>query len=118
MQEKMCRGKSCGIDSDLISLAVCHNREMASHQKNPQLISDLEDFLKTTIISLNPEPISKRGQPRILPALALWAGMLVAVLRGFNSQLELWRLLSSQGLWDFPKFTISDDAVYKRLKKA
>ena len=33
------------------------------------------------------------GRPRVLPAMALWAGLLVCVLRGFGSQLAVWRLL-------------------------
>jgi Transposase DDE domain len=91
---------------------------MASHQKDTQLINDLEGFIQNVITHLNPEPAKTRGQPRILPALALWSGILVAVIRGFNAQLEIWRLLTQQGLWDFPRFTIGDDAVYKRLKNA
>ena len=38
-----------------------------------------------------------------LPALALWAGLLVCVLRGFASQLDLWRLLTLGQLWDYPR---------------
>ena len=82
------------------------------------ITQQLEDFLKTVITDLNPEPAHTRGKPRTLPALALWAGLLVCVARGFSAQLELWRLLTSQGLWYFPRFTLSDDSVYKRLKNA
>lgn len=91
---------------------------MASHKRDTQLIADLEGFIRNIITDLKLEPAKTRGQPRVLPALALWSGMLVAVIRGFNAQLEIWRLLSQQGLWDFPRFTIGDDAVYKRLKHA
>ena len=56
------------------------------------------------------------GAAPFLPALALWAGLLVCVLRGFGSQLALWRLLSERGLWFFPRLT--DQAVYKRLRSA
>lgn len=48
------------------------------------------------------------GRPRVLPSMCLWAGMLVCVLRGMGSQLELWRLLSSKGLWEYPRFEITD----------
>ena len=58
------------------------------------------------------------GRPRILPALCLWAGLLVCVLSGFSSQLALWRLLSAYGLWAYPRFAIGDQAVYKRLAAA
>ena len=91
---------------------------MASHKKDSELLNDLEEFIRNVITNLNIEPAKTRGQPRILPALALWSGILVGVIRGFNAQLEIWRLLAQQGLWDFPRFTIGDDAVYKRLKHA
>jgi len=42
--------------------------------------------------------------------------VVVCVLRGWNSQLAIWRLLSSRGLWDYPRFPVSDQAVYKRLE--
>lgn len=83
----------------------------------PQLIGDIECFLQKIIQQMEPQPPSyrSRGHPQVLPALALWAGMLVCVFRGFSSQLALWRLLSERGLWWFPRFPISDQAVYKRL---
>jgi hypothetical protein len=42
----------------------------------------------------------------------------VCVLRGFSSQLALWRLLSAGDLWHYPRFPVSDQAVYARLAKA
>ena len=39
----------------------------------------------------------------MLPGLGLWAGLVVCVLRGFTSQLALWRLLSTVGLWRYPR---------------
>jgi hypothetical protein len=94
---------------------------MSDHKKNAknsEIVESIEAFLMALIVQLQFEPPSARGRPRILPALALWAGVLVAVVRGFSSQLDLWRLLSEHGLWDFPRFAISDDVVYKRLKDA
>ena len=52
------------------------------------------------------------GRPRVLPAMALWAGLLVC-LRGFGSQLAVWRLISERGLWFFPRFPVTDQAVYR-----
>jgi hypothetical protein len=57
-----------------------------------------------------------RGRPPILPALLLWSGLVVCVLRRATSQLDLWRLLTARGLWHFPAVPISDDAVAKRLE--
>src|ERR671933_840955 len=45
----------------------------------------------------------------------LWAGLVVGVLRGQQAVADLWRLLSWHGLWDYQRFAISDEAVYKRL---
>lgn len=81
------------------------------------IVGDVEAFLRTLIEQLEPEADPPRGpgRPRILPALGLWAGLLVCVLHGFSSQLALWRLLTSGNLWFFPRFSFSDQAVYKRL---
>ena len=91
---------------------------MENEQENPTL-DRIEGFLREMIEELEPiqtDPIG-RGRPRILPALCLWAGVLVCVLRGWSSQLGIWRLLNHKGLWDYPRFTIGDQAVYKRLEK-
>lgn len=80
-------------------------------------LSDIEGFLQEALAELEPmeDERSGPGRPRILPALCLWAGLLVCVLRGFSSQLALWRLLSREGLWYYPRFPVSDAAIYKRL---
>jgi hypothetical protein len=90
---------------------------MENEKENPTLVQ-IEKFIQETVESLEPihaDPLG-RGRPRILPALCLWAGVLVCVLRGWSSQLGIWRLLSGKGLWDYPRFPISDQAVYKRLE--
>ena len=82
-------------------------------------LDDIEGFLRTIIEALLPdESNSGRGRPRVLPSLCLWAGLLVCVLRGFGSQLALWRLLRQKGLWSYPRFVVSDQAVYKRLAES
>jgi len=35
----------------------------------------------------------------------------------WNSQPEIWRLLNQKGLWNYPRFPITDQAIYKRLEK-
>jgi hypothetical protein len=92
---------------------------MSTDPDRTELLQTIETFLKPIIAGLAPAPASAGpGRPRILPAVALWAGVLVCVARGFSAQLDLWRLLADSGLWDFPRFAVSDDAVYKRLKAA
>ena len=68
-------------------------------------IGNIEEFLQQCLDRMEPDRNDKGpGRPRILPAMALWAGLLVCVLRGFDSQLAVWRLVSERGLWFFPDF--------------
>lgn len=85
------------------------------------MVGDIEQFLKEAILQLEafePDEADRPsvGRPRVLPSLALWAGMLVCILRGFSSQLAIWRLLSQRQLWFYPRFPVSDQAVYNRLE--
>ena len=82
------------------------------------VVGEIEAFLQETIALMPPDSRPTVGRPRVLPALALWAGLLVCVLRGFSSQLALWRLLSAGQFWFYPRFPISDQAVYRRLAQA
>jgi hypothetical protein len=93
---------------------------VASAAPSAALIGDIETFLREAIADLAPDPAPPvgRGRPRLLPALCLWGGLLVGVLRGFASQTDLWRLLTQQGLWGYPRFPITDQAVYNRLADA
>src|SRR5687768_8758835 len=87
----------------------------------PPLVGDIERFLCEAIATLtpaDPEPGRRGpGRPRVLPALCLWAGLLVCVLRGFSSHLAVWPLLTGAGLWRFPRVAISDQALYHRLAR-
>lgn len=80
-------------------------------------LGNVEAYLYDLISHLEPDHAAPPGpgRPRILPSTCLWAGMLVCVVQGFSSQLSLWRLLTQQGLWHYPRFPVSDQAVYKRL---
>jgi hypothetical protein len=86
------------------------------------VVGEFEAFLREVLEQLAPDEreAARRGpgRPRVLPALALWGGLLVCVLRGFSSQLELWRLLTRGNFWFYPRFPISDQAVYRRLATA
>jgi hypothetical protein len=76
----------------------------------------IEQLIRTVLTQLQPDDREgKPGRARILPAVALWGGLLVGILRGMRSQLEIWRLLSELRLWDYPRFPVSDQAVYRRL---
>lgn len=83
------------------------------------VIGEIEEFLRRLVADLPPQPDEpKPGRPQVLPALALWSGLVVCVLRGFSSQLALWRLLTSGNFWFYPRFPVSDQAVYDRLERA
>ena len=82
-------------------------------------IGNIEKFIRQCLEDMEPDRRRKGlGRPRILPAMALWGALLVCVLRGFGSQLAVWRLVSERGLWFFPRFPVTDQAVYKRLHTA
>ena len=82
-------------------------------------IGNIEEFIRQCLEDMEPDRRRKGlGRPRILPAMALWGALLVCVLRGFGSQLAVWRLVSERGLWFFPRFPVTDQAVYKRLHTA
>jgi hypothetical protein len=85
------------------------------------LIGDIEQFVHEALVDLAPDGLEARrpgpGRPRVLPSLCLWAGLLVGVLRGFSSQLSVWRLLSQHGLWSYPRFPVTDQALYARLER-
>jgi Transposase DDE domain len=92
---------------------------MPDDTERTELIRSIEDFLKPILMELSlAPPRTGPGRPWVLPAVALWAGVLVGVARGFSSQLEIWRLLTASGLWDLPHYAVQDDAVYQRLKDA
>jgi hypothetical protein len=87
----------------------------------PVAVCHIEAFLEEALRHLEPDRVEARhpgpGRPRVLPALCLWAGVLVCVLRGFSSQQQLWRLLVHQGLWRFGRIPICDQALYNRLAR-
>lgn len=89
------------------------------NRNGSSLVDQIEAFLQETVEKLEPsygeKPSGQAGRPRILPSLCLWSGLVVCVLRGFDSQLALWRLLTTKGLWSYPRFAVGDQAVYKRL---
>jgi hypothetical protein len=90
-----------------------------SDEQTQKTMEKIETFLREMIEGLEPietDPVG-RGRPRVLPALCLWAGVVVCVLRGWSSQLAIWRLLQAKGLWDYPRFALSDQAIYKRLEQ-
>lgn len=85
-----------------------------------EVVGEIDSFLRETISQMEPGKAEGRwrgpGRPRVLPNLALWAGMLICVLRGFTCQLAVWRLLTQGQFWFYPRFPVGDQAVYNRLQ--
>jgi hypothetical protein len=83
------------------------------------LLEQVETIVQQVVADLEADPTEAAppgpGRPRILPAYALWAGVLVCVLRGMTRQRAVWRLLTSRGLWHYPRFALTDQAIYNRL---
>lgn len=97
---------------------MSHARAGSSGDSPRVSFSQLESHLCDLVQQLHPMPPDRprrRGRPLILPAMLLWTSVVVTVLRRMPSQLAVWRLVSSQGLWHFPAVLVTDDAVYKRL---
>lgn len=100
------------------------NAVLSSRQDTnaPDLLDQIEGFLQESIEAMAPEfaeqPRGGAGRPCRLPSLCRWSGLVVCVRRGFGSQLALWRLLSTQGHWSYPRFAVSDQAIDKRLGTA
>jgi hypothetical protein len=57
----------------------------------------------------------KRGRPLQLTWSHLALGLLLCLLRGWESQLDLWRMIRFEGVGILPCLPITDQAVYKRL---
>ncbi|MFO7680314.1 MAG: IS4 family transposase [Chloroflexota bacterium] len=87
--------------------------------KTEDLAHDIEAFLQKVIEAVENEdeqPRKRVGRKQILPSLVLWSGVIVAVLRGFESQLDVWRLVSWDGFWHHSPKKVCDQAVYNRLE--
>jgi hypothetical protein len=62
---------------------------------------------------------SRRGRPTQLSWMHLCLGVLVCALSGWRSQLDLRRLLCTDGFWNWPAIPmLSDQAIYNRLDRA
>jgi hypothetical protein len=102
-----------------VGLAGAVVPDLLDEVERETLLGQVETAVQQVLLDQEPDAIEARrpgpGRPRVLPAFALWAGVLVCVLRGMTSQRAIWRLLTARRLWHYPRFALSDQAVYKRL---
>jgi hypothetical protein len=74
----------------------------------------IQDIAKSAAPS---SEVIKPGRPAQLSWQFLTIGILWCVLRGWISQLDLWRLVSVLGLGSFAPTGVTDQAVYNRLER-
>ncbi len=78
--------------------------------------AQLEHLLLTLPATATSAP-HQRGRPLTLSAWHLSLAVLLCLLRGLQSQLEVWRLLAFSGRGQLPALPLSDQAVYDRLEQ-
>lgn len=80
--------------------------------------SETSQALEALLLQSSSVPMivgNKRGRPQKLSSQFLCLGVLICLVRGWQSQLEVWRLIRFTGLGAFAPVLVSDQAVYKRL---
>src|SRR5947209_14979019 len=78
--------------------------------------AQLEQVLLTMPATAASAP-HKRGRPRTLSAWHMSLAVLLCLLHGLQSQLEVWRLIAFYGVGSLPALPLSDQAVYDRLEQ-
>ncbi len=63
-------------------------------------------------------PSKRAGRPAKVSWSHLCLAILLCFLRGWNTQLEVWRLIGSQRLGGFAPVQVCDQAIYNRLERA
>jgi hypothetical protein len=78
--------------------------------------AQLEQLLLTMPATAASAP-HKRGRPRTLSAWHMSLAVLLCLLHGLQSQLEVWRQIAFYGVGHLPALPLSDQAVYTRLEQ-
>src|SRR5260370_5724286 len=82
----------------------------------PPLTDTREHLLVSLPVEAAPSSRS-RGRPVSLSAWHLSLAVLLCLLRGLQSQLEVWRLIAFYGVGCLPALPLSDQAVYDPLEQ-
>jgi Transposase DDE domain len=75
------------------------------------------EHLLLTIPAASASAPHKRGRPRTLSAWHVSLAVLLCLLHGLQSQLEVWRQIAFYGVGQLPALPLSDQAVYNRLEQ-
>lgn len=90
--------------------------QMSMASPDPQQVYALVQAEGTALITNQPR---RRGRPTHLSWMHLCMGVLASVLMGWQSQLDLWRLLCFEGFWHLaPIPLLCDQAIYNRIDRA
>lgn len=79
-------------------------------------LSAIEAVIDTLTETL-PAPPRREGpgRPPVISPLIVWTSVLLAVLRGYSSQRDIWRIATSRALSDDAGAACSDQTIYNRL---
>lgn len=97
-------------------LLMTHDTPAEQTATPRDLGAKLEQML-VTMPSASASRAGKRGRPVQLSAWHLSLAVLVSLLHGVQSQLEVWRLIAFYGVGSLPPLPLSDQAVYSRLEQ-
>ncbi|MGH7869213.1 MAG: IS4 family transposase [Candidatus Dormibacteraceae bacterium] len=100
------------------NLPVVSPRPVRTEPSDSSPVTALHSLFRDCLQNYEEGPGRKpaRGRPPVVPAVALWGGLLTCILLGFHQQLDLWRLLTLAGLWTYPRFNVGSQAIYNRLQ--
>lgn len=83
---------------------------------DPAALARIETFLDALTASVPPAaPRPGPGRPPAIPAVIVWASVLLAVLRGHGSQRDVWRIATSRTFAGHASVACSDQTIYNRL---
>ncbi len=104
------------LDERIILVMTYDTPSAYASASGTPLGAQLEQLL-VTMPTASPHAPQKRGRPLTLSAWHLSLAVLMCLLRGMQSQLEVWRLIAFYGVGGLPALPLSDQAVYARLEQ-
>lgn len=92
---------------------------LVSQEHKEEVTTTHEMFVQVIEASSLPALTARKpGRPPTLGSLQLCLGIVLHFLRGWGSQLDLWRSLCSEAMGGFAPVKVCDQAVYHRLDTA
>jgi hypothetical protein len=79
------------------------------------LIDELDDLLMDLAGAIAPDKRRGPGRPAVLAHAIVWTALVLGVLRGMQSQLGVWRVITRRVWAGYGRVVVSDQAVYNKL---